>query len=190
MTATIPPNNVQPGDPNHILYHNNIADVLTQLSTAGTVTLDTTASDIQPLGTQAAGNSSKAAAANHVHPTTGVALLAGATFTGYLAPAVVTLTDAATIAVDASLGNHMRVTLAGNRTLGNPSNSVDGQRIMFEVIQDGTGSRTLAYGTNYAFSTDLPSPTLTTTASKRDLLGFTYSGSMSKWLFTGIIHSY
>lgn len=35
MTATIPPNNVQPGDPLHIMYHNNIADMLT-LITGGT----------------------------------------------------------------------------------------------------------------------------------------------------------
>ena len=43
---------------------------------------------------------------------------------GALAPAVVGLTDAATIAVDASLGNDFRVTLAGNRAMANPANPV------------------------------------------------------------------
>ena len=43
---------------------------------------------------------------------------------GALAPAVVGLTDAATIAVDASLGNDFRVTIAGNRTMANPANPV------------------------------------------------------------------
>lgn len=37
-------------------------------SAAGVLELDGTATDIQPLGTQAAGASAKAAAANHVHP--------------------------------------------------------------------------------------------------------------------------
>ena len=37
-----------------------------------------------------------------------------------LTAGVVTLTDASTIAVNASLGNHFRVTLAANRTLGAP----------------------------------------------------------------------
>ena len=36
---------------------------------------------------------------------------------GAVAPAVVGLTDAATIAVDASLGNDFRVTIAANRTM-------------------------------------------------------------------------
>jgi hypothetical protein len=71
-------------------------------------------------------------------------------------PIPFTLTDAATIVVDASLGGLFRVTLAGNRTLGNPSNTSDGQLMMFEVKQDGTGSRTLAFGSNYRGGTDLP----------------------------------
>ena len=39
---------------------------------------------------------------------------------GAVAPDVVSLSDAATIAVDASLGNDFRVTLGGNRTMGTP----------------------------------------------------------------------
>ena len=48
---------------------------------------------------------------------------------GSFTSAAVTLTDAATIATDASLGNLFRVTLGGNRTLGNPTNPVDGQKV-------------------------------------------------------------
>lgn len=100
---------------------------------------------------------------------------------------VVALTDAATIVVDASLGNHFRVTIAGNRTLGAPSNPTDGQKIVFEVIQDGTGSRTLAYNAAYAFSTDIPSPTLTTAASKRDFLGFSYNSTSAVWYCLAVL---
>ena len=56
---------------------------------------------------------------------------------GALAPAVVVLTDAGTIAVDASQGNDFRVTIAGSRTLGNPANPTDGQKIVFHVTQGG-----------------------------------------------------
>ena len=61
---------------------------------------------------------------------------------GALAPAVVILADAATIAVDASLGNDFRVTIAGNRTMVNPANPADGQKITFQVTQ---GSRRVVH---------------------------------------------
>lgn len=152
-------------------------------STPGAVILDGTATDIQPPGTQAAGSSTKAAAANHVHP-------AKFTATGYTAPAVVALTDAATIAVDASLGNDMRVTLGGNRTLGNPTNPVDGQRLLFQITQDATGSRTLSYGTAYEFASSLAAPTLSTAGTKTDLLLFIYNAAKAKWLMAAFVIGY
>ena len=59
------------------------------------------------------------------------------------------LTDGATIAVNAALSNNFTVTIAGNRTLSNPTNLVAGQILNFQVTQDATGNRTLAFGTNY-----------------------------------------
>ena len=106
-------------------------------------------------------------------------------YTGYTGPnnrTVTALTDAATIAIDASTGNIFTVTLAGNRTLGAPTGSpVNGQLMEVRVRQDATGSRTLAYNAIYRFSTDLPSPTLTTTAAKTDYLLFQYHSSDVKW---------
>lgn len=113
---------------------------------------------------------------------TGNSTLSGTVAAGKaLTEAVVTLTDAATIAVDASLGNIFRVTLGGNRTLGNPTNSVNGQKIIFEIIQDGTGSRTLAFGTDYAFSADITSITVSTGANKHDFIGAIYNSTLAKW---------
>jgi hypothetical protein len=152
-----------------------------------TAVIASTSTDSAALGTQAAGATGKLADAGHVHPATGVALLAGATFTGAVAPAVVALTDAATIAVNASLGNDFRVTIAGNRTLGNPTSPVDGQMITVLVTQDGTGSRTLSYGTAWEFSTGLPSPTLSTGANVTDALGFKYVASKSKWFLLAFL---
>lgn len=96
------------------------------------------------------------------------------------APAVVALTDGAAIALDASLGNAYTVTLAGNRTLSNPSNPSNGQVIQVYVTQDGTGSRTLAYDTAYDWGA-AGAPTLTTTAAKTDLLEFVYNAAAAKW---------
>ena len=116
--------------------------------------------------------------------------LSGATYTGAVVPAVVPLTDAATIAVNAALGNDFRVTLGGNRTLGNPTNPADGQRIIVQVTQDGTGTRTLGYDTAYEFSSSLVSPTLSTAAGTTDVLGFIYNGAKAKWLFVAFVNGF
>lgn len=96
----------------------------------------------------------------------------------------VALTDAATIVVDASLGNLFRVTLGGNRTMGVPSTPSDGQQVLFEIIQDGTGSRTITWASStggYAF--DVPTPILNTTAGARDFIQFVYNTAANKWRF-------
>jgi hypothetical protein len=79
------------------------------------------------------------------------------------------LTDAATIAVDMGTANNFSVTLAGNRTLGNPTNLLPGQSGIIYITQDGTGSRTLAYSSFWDFSNGT-APTLTTTAGAVDAL--------------------
>lgn len=85
------------------------------------------------------------------------------------AAAEVTLTDAATIAVDLSTFINAQVTLGGNRTLGTPSNQKTGQTGCIRIIQDGTGSRTLSYAANWVFANG-SAPTLSTAAAKQDLL--------------------
>src|SRR3990167_4882882 len=81
----------------------------------------------------------------------------------------VTLTDATTIAVDMSTFINATVTLGGNRTLGSPTNEKVGQTGFIRIVQDGTGSRTLAYGTDWEFAGGT-APTLTTTAADQDVL--------------------
>ena len=93
------------------------------------------------------------------------------TFTKAQRGAISTLTDAATIAVDLSLANNFKVTLAGNRALGAPTNAVAGQSGMIEINQDGTGSRTLSYNAFWKFAGGV-TPTLTTTASAKDVLAY------------------
>lgn len=108
-----------------------------------------------------------AATATIAQGGTGQTTLAG--LKAALGIAVQVLTDGATINVDASLGDNCRVTLGGNRTLANPTNLIDGQVLNFRIIQDGTGSRTLAYGSNYKFPGGT-APVLTTTANAKDFM--------------------
>ena len=85
------------------------------------------------------------------------------------AMAEVTLTDAANISLDLATGYDFAVTLGGNRTLDNPTNVTVGQKGRITVIQDGTGSRTLSFGSNYKFAGG-NAPVLTATASAIDVL--------------------
>ena len=109
---------------------------------------------------------------------------------GGVAPAVVALTDAPTIAVNASLGNDFRVTIQANRTMGNPANPADGQKIVFQVTQGTSGSLTLTWGGAYEFSTGLPQPTLSTTAGQTDLLAFIYNAAKGKWLLAAFVNGF
>lgn len=85
------------------------------------------------------------------------------------AMAEVTLTDAASIALDLSSGFDFTVTLGGNRTLANPTNAKVGQRGRIRVVQDATGSRTLSFGTSYEFRGGVAA-VLTTAANAQDVL--------------------
>ena len=102
-----------------------------------------------------------------------------------IAPGVVALTDASTITVNAALGNDFRVTLGGDRTMGAPSNPVDGQDITFLVTQPSSGGPyTLSWNSAYDFGA-AGEPTLSTTASDSDLIGFKYVAAKTKWVCLG-----
>ena len=75
-----------------------------------------------------------------------------------------------------------KVTLTNNVTFDAPTNPTTGQFISIVCIQDGTGSRTIAWNAVFEFATDT-APTATTTANKGDMFNFRYNGS--KWLEVG-----
>ena len=85
--------------------------------------------------------------------------------------AEVALTYAATITPDFSAGFDFAVTLTGNATLANPTNLKPGQRGRIRIVQDGTGSRTMAYGSYWKFAGS-STPTLSTAASTQDFLDY------------------
>lgn len=94
------------------------------------------------------------------------------TFTAAQRGTISALTDGATITADFAVANNFSVTLGGNRTLANPSNVTAGQSGCIFISQDATGSRTLAYGTNWDFAGGA-APTLSTGANAVDLLVYT-----------------
>ena len=83
---------------------------------------------------------------------------------------VTTLSDGATVTLDMAAGQTNEVTLGGNRTLA-LTNPKRGQSVLLRVIQDGTGSRTLASPSSVKWPGGT-APTLTTTAGASDWLGF------------------
>lgn len=79
------------------------------------------------------------------------------------------LTDASTVTFDASLSDNYTLTIAGNRTLGAPSNLSAGNGWMIAITQGSGGSHTLAYNAAYKFAGGT-APTLSTTAAAVDVL--------------------
>lgn len=86
-----------------------------------------------------------------------------------------TLTDQATITWDTVQGVFAEVTLTDNRTLANPTNLINGASYILLIKQDGTGNRTLTFGSAYKFpgGTD---PTLSTAANAVDIIAFLSDG--------------
>jgi hypothetical protein len=138
-------------------------EMMAQLANAGFLTSASAAS------TTAAGITEYATAAEwRVGTDTGRSLVVDQVWS---AASLVSLTDAATIAVDMSTFLNATVTLGGNRALGAPTNTKVGQSGVIYLVQDGTGSRTLSFNSVYkfAFGSD---PVLSTAASSVDALHY------------------
>jgi hypothetical protein len=113
--------------------------------------------------------------------TAGTDYVAPGTTTSFTAAqrgAISALSDGATITPDFNAGNNFSVTLGGNRTLANPTNLTAGQSGSIFISQDGTGSRTLAYGSYWDFSGGT-APTLTTSASAVDRIDYVVRSTTS-----------
>jgi len=84
---------------------------------------------------------------------------------------IASLTDGTSIAVNFDTAQNFTVTLGGNRTLENPTNIDAGQTGSIMVIQDGTGSRTLSYGSYWKFAGGT-APTLSTVSAAVDRIDY------------------
>lgn len=89
-----------------------------------------------------------------------------------------TLTDQATITPDFATSCNFTVTLGGSRTIANPSNLVAGQSGSIFLVQDGSGSKTVSWGSHWDFASGT-APTLTTTANAVDRVDYIVRSSTS-----------
>ena len=163
---------------------NGVADITGQAVAAGATFLDTSPASGSPAGWVCTTGGTVGSGAVFVDlPPLGLAaasaveLRAGAATNRFVSPAnlfaaaaPVTLTDAATVAVDGDTGINFNLTLGGNRTLANPVGMKPGQSGRIRVKQDATGSRTLAFGANWLFAGG--DPTLSTAANAIDVIAY------------------
>ena len=78
---------------------------------------------------------------------------------------------AGTHILDLDRNANFQLTLSGNITLANPANLTAGTTGSIFVVQDGTGSRTVAYGSSWDFIGGT-APTMTTAASSVDRIDY------------------
>jgi hypothetical protein len=107
---------------------------------------------------------------------TSMTALTSLAVTGTAYSSTITLTDGATIAWNTASGQVAKVTLAGNRTVNAPTNLQDGGFYSLEIIQDATGSRTLAWNSVFKF-TGAIAPTLSTDPNSKDYIVFRSDGT-------------
>ena len=119
----------------------------------------------------AGGTNRKATASRVATYTTAEAVGTANTWTAGQRGEITALSDGATITIDMADSNNFSVTLGGNRTFANPSNDTAGQCGSIFITQDGTGSRTASWGSDWDFAGGT-APTLTTTAAAVDRVDY------------------
>jgi len=95
---------------------------------------------------------------------------------GYFAEQTLSIDSSDNVAWNLSTQQVAKLTLTGNVTLSAPSNQQAGAFYSLALIQDGTGSRTVTFNSAYKF-TGATAPTLTTTASAKDIIIFKSDGT-------------
>ena len=84
---------------------------------------------------------------------------------------ITSLTSGTSITIDMADSNNFSVTLGHNATFQNPSNDTAGQCGSIFITQDGTGSRTASWGTDWDFAGGT-APLLTTTPGSVDRIDY------------------
>lgn len=107
------------------------------------------------------------------------------------APKVTTSsTTSSTHSIDWSASDVIRLTLNHSITSFTITGAQDGQKMILEVIQDGTGSRTITWPAAVRFGTDITSITLSTAAGKKDRIGLIYDGTASKYDVIAVVKGF
>ena len=110
------------------------------------------------------------------------------TFTAAQRSSITTLTSGATVTPDFAASNNYTLTLDQNLTIANPTNLTAGQSGSIFLVQDGTGSRTAAWGSYWDFAGGT-APVLTTTAAGIDRVDYIVRSSTSIHAVTTLAYS-
>lgn len=94
----------------------------------------------------------------------------------FIAPRVKVQTWSATMTLDWSNADEIRVTLAGNTTFSH-SGASDGQTCSLVITQDSVGNRSATFGSDVKYGSLFQTFALSTAANKSDELGFKKNGS-------------
>lgn len=103
----------------------------------------------------------------------------------YLNPPTLPLasvTGTGTVTPDATVSSTVSTTVTGNLTLNGPTGGVDGQKVIFRLLQDGSG-HTVTFATgagNFRFGTTITSFTASA-ANKTDYVGAIWNSAASRW---------
>ncbi len=100
------------------------------------------------------------------------------TFTAAQRGTITTLTSGTTVTPDFAASNNYTITLGHNATIANPTNLTAGQSGSIFLVQDGTGSRTAAWGSYWDWAAGV-APTLTTTAAGVDRVDYVVRSTTS-----------
>jgi hypothetical protein len=115
----------------------------------------------------------------------GIGLEAVNVFTKNQSVGMVTLTDASTVLIDASLSNNFELqtttAVGATRTLGNPSNATSGMVLNLWIYQDIAGGQDITWDTNYKFAGGTPYAA-TTSANATDFYSLAYSATKGIWV--------
>ena len=100
------------------------------------------------------------------------------TYTAAQRGEITTLTSGATVTPNLNDSNNFTLTLGQNLTIANPTNCTAGQSGSIFLVQDGTGSRTAAWGSYWDFAGGV-APVLTTAASSVDRVDYVVRSASS-----------
>ena len=95
----------------------------------------------------------------------------GVKLNGHSESVITALTSASSVTIDFSLSNHFSCTMGHNITFANPTTESVGQSGTIVLTQDGTGSRTASWGSQFLWAGGT-APTLSTGANAVDRIDY------------------
>lgn len=94
------------------------------------------------------------------------------------------------LTTDATQQSIRRATVSDNFTLENPTNAIDGQKLVWELQQNGTGGFAVTYGSKFVIPSAITDSTISGTANETSIIAAIYNASKDEFLVTGVIQGY